>query len=211
MQLLLTLLLFQEVPGLPRGSGSRGQACWALPQAGNEHARSQARCMPPQVTSSQAPASLHQGMCPQGRAHRRAFTKEKEWCSTWDIFSELENKRQVGCWLPATPGSASHQLGHGWEAKILEGNFISDQMCCLRQALKVSVASIPWVMIGEAILFPIKKRCCGSSQCPSVKSGQFPGLSWLSPYLLQNLVMGRKGLCHYVLITKHTNPVPTKW
>lgn len=112
----LTLLLFQEVPGLPWGGGARGQACWALPQAGSEHAsatRSWARCMPPQVTSSQAPASLQQGTCPQGRAHRRAFRKGKEWCCTWDSFSKLVNKPQVGCWLPSTPGSVYHRLGHG--------------------------------------------------------------------------------------------------
>lgn len=46
-------------------------------------------------------------------------------------------------------------------------------------------------------------------QCPSAKRGWFPGLFWLSSYLLLNLVTGRQGLCHRILITKHTqNPFP---
>lgn len=41
---------FRRWRGFPWGDGPRGQACWALPQAGNEHTsvpRSQARCVPP--------------------------------------------------------------------------------------------------------------------------------------------------------------------
>lgn len=46
-------------------------------------------------------------------------------------------------------------------------------------------------------------------QCPSARSGWFPGLFWLSSHLLLNLVTGRQGLCHHVLITKLTQtPFP---
>lgn len=46
-------------------------------------------------------------------------------------------------------------------------------------------------------------------QCPSARSGWFPELFWLSSYLLLNLVTGRQGLCHHVLITKLTQtPFP---
>lgn len=48
-----------------------------------------------------------------------------------------------------------------------------------------------------------------NSWCPSAKRGWFPGLFWLSSYLLLNLVTGRQGLCHRILITKCTqNPFP---
>lgn len=43
-----------------------------------------------------------------------------------------------------------------------------------------------------------------SSQCLSAKSGWFPGLLWLSSYLLLNLATGRQGLYRCALITKHT-------
>lgn len=107
---------FRRCWGFPQGSGARGQACRAVPQARDEHAsvaRSQARCMPPKVTSSQATASLHQGTWLKGRTRRRAFRKEGKRCSVWDIVSKLANKPWAGCWLPSTPGSVYHWLGHG--------------------------------------------------------------------------------------------------
>lgn len=85
----------------------QGMSTPQLPGAKPVHATTWSK--PP----SQAPASLHRRTCPQGRAHARAFRKGKEWCSSWDIFSKLENKPQVGCWLPSTPGSVYRRLGYG--------------------------------------------------------------------------------------------------
>lgn len=72
---------FRMCWGFPWGSGARGQACWAVPQTGSEHAwvtGSQARCMPPWVTSSQATASLYQWTCHQRRTCKRVFRKKGE-------------------------------------------------------------------------------------------------------------------------------------
>lgn len=108
---------FRTCWGFPWGGGARGQARWAVPHTGSEHASvtgTQARCMPPWVTPSQAAASLYQGTCRQGRARRTVSSGKKgKRCSVRDIVSKLANEPWAGCWLPSTPGTVYRRLGHG--------------------------------------------------------------------------------------------------